>query len=326
MVGLIPRPCPVCGQSAAHPHWRKPEVTLVQCAACGMVFASPVPEALVTGEHYSDLAASLYLSPDKLAADYAVVRFERELKLFRAFCRRGRVLDVGCSTGGFLFQLEARWPGDYERLGTDVVGAALDYAESQGVPVLRTSFLKHDFGERRFDAVTLWAVVEHLVEPGKVLAKATGLLRPGGHCFVLVPNLRSLAMRTLGPHYRYVMAEHVNYFSAATLKQIIARVPELEVVVLRSSHFNPLVLWQDWRGGGQLVPDADRVALLKRTTAWKQRRGLGIARAAYRILESCLAAAGLADNLVLVARKRGSSADHAALGAGVRSGRPLSMA
>jgi len=267
-----------------------------------MVFAKPVPAALASGEHYEGLAAGLYLAADKLAADYAPVRFERELKLFRQFCPRGKVLDVGCSTGGFLFQLEVRWPGDYERLGTDVVGPALDYAKERGVPVLRAGFLEHDFGAGRFDALTMWAVTEHLVEPVKFLAKAAALLGPGGHCFVLVPNLKSLAMRLLGPRYRYVMAEHVNYFSAVTLRRLVGRVPDMEIVALRSTHFNPAVLWQDWRGRGQSVSDAERVALLKRTTAWKQRGGP--LRWGYQAVQKVLGAMGLADNLAAVMRRK----------------------
>jgi hypothetical protein len=79
-----------------------------------MVYANPVDEKLVTGEYYDQLANPFYLSPNKLESDYSPVRFERELKLFRRFCRRGSVFDVGCSTGAFLYQLKTRFPGDYE--------------------------------------------------------------------------------------------------------------------------------------------------------------------------------------------------------------------
>jgi len=270
-----------------------------------MVFASPVAASMVSGSHYEGLAGTLYLTPDKLAADYAPVRFERELKLFRSFCPSGRVLDVGCSTGGFLHELDRRWPGAYERLGTDVVSEALNHAERQGVPVMRPAFLEHDFRGHQFDAVTLWAVVEHLVDPAAFMAKAASLLRPGGHCFVLVPNLRSLAARLLGPRYRYVMAEHVNYFSASTLRRLAAREAGWREVALRSTHFNPLVLVQDWRSRGEPVPDSARVGLLKRTTAWKQRASLQWVRWCYGAVERVLGSMRLADNLVLVLRKGG---------------------
>ncbi|MFM1767599.1 MAG: hypothetical protein RJA22_128 [Verrucomicrobiota bacterium] len=270
-----------------------------------MVYADPVPDSLASGEHYQGLAGSLYLSPDKLAADYALVRFARELRLFRQFCPAGRVLDVGCSTGAFLAQLERRWPGQYERLGTDVVGVALDHAESRGVPVRRQSFLEPPPENRPWDAITFWAVLEHLADPHAFLRQAAALLRPGGHCFILVPNLRSLAVRLLGPSYRYVMPEHVNYFTADTLRRLAARIPGLSEVHATGTHFNPMVILQDARRGTQPATDADRVALLRRTTGWKQRKALAPLRPLYRAAEGVLGKLGLADNLVLVLRKEG---------------------
>src|ERR1043166_4144263 len=157
---MIGRDCPVCDESESRPHLRKAELQLVRCVRCGMVFANPVPAEFASGKFYDD-AGGYYLSPAKLESDYAGVRFERELALFRRHCPRGAVLDVGCSSGAFLFQLNRRFPGDYEILGTDASGAPLDHAESRGVPVVRGNFLEHDFGGRTFDAITFWAVLEH---------------------------------------------------------------------------------------------------------------------------------------------------------------------
>ena len=298
------RPCPVCGTEGGEPLFEKGRLRVVTCGGCAMLFANPVEAQLVEGEFYVHRAVPYYLSPDKLESDYAPVRFLRELKLLRRFCQRGPVLDVGCSTGAFLFQLEQRYPSEYERLGTDVVEPALDYAEGRGVPVLRGSFLEHDFAGRRFGAVTLWAVLEHLNEPRRFLAKAASLLAPGGHCFVLVPNMTSLAVRLLGRHYRYITPEHVNYFTAATLRRMVAREPHLELVQMKSTHFNPVVIWQDWRRKRDAVPDAERAVLLKRTTSWKSKPLLAPARFVYRAIEGLLGRLRLADNLVAVLQRR----------------------
>src|SRR5436309_1674340 len=102
----VHRACPVCESRIATPHWRKGELRLVRCEDCGMVYANPVSEVLASGKFYDDAGADYYLSPAKLESDYADVRFERELRLFRKFCARGAVLDVGCSSGAFLFQLQ----------------------------------------------------------------------------------------------------------------------------------------------------------------------------------------------------------------------------
>lgn len=299
---LIQRPCPVCASATADPHWQKGELRLVRCGGCGMIYANPIPAAMASGEFYDAAGKDYYLSPAKLESDYADVRFERELRRFRKHCPRGAVLDVGCSSGAFLFQLKKRWPGDYETLGTDVSGPPLDYAESRGVPVGRGNFLEQDFGGRTFDAVTFWAVIEHLAEPRRFLDKAHAVLKSGGLCFVLVPNFKSLAVRWLGARYRYVYAQHLNYFTARTLTALCAA--RFEVVETRFTHFNPVVLWQDWRGGGREVSNAERGELLKRTTALKQKPGMEPVKWAYGLAEKSLAAFGLADNLAVVLKKR----------------------
>jgi 2-polyprenyl-3-methyl-5-hydroxy-6-metoxy-1,4-benzoquinol methylase len=302
---LIYRDCPVCDNNAARGHWVKGDLRLVRCGNCGMLYVNPVPEEMVTGKFYNEAGTDYYLSPDKLESDYADVRFERELRLFRKHCSRGTVLDVGCSSGAFLFQLRKRWPTDYQILGTDASGPPLDYAESRGVPVVRGNFVESEGLKVRaqFDAITFWAVVEHLAEPKRFLEKAHALLTPGGLCFVLVPNARSLATRVLGRRYRYVYAQHLNYFSARTLEKIASTVG-FQVVKTQFTHFNPVVIWQDFRGGGRDVSNPERGELLRRTTTLKQSPWLKPVKWLYGLTEKALGSAGLADNIVVVLQKR----------------------
>lgn len=269
-----------------------------------MIYANPVDADLAEGTFYDRRGQSFYLSPVKLESDYAPSRFVRELRLFRRFCRSGSVLDVGCSTGAFLYQLKTRFPADYRVTGTDVTSAALDHAEARGVPVIRESFLNFEQTEPAFDAVTFWAVMEHLAEPKKFLEKATSVLKPGGVCFILVPNMHSLAVRLLGAKYRYIMPDHVNYFTPTTLKAFSQRVPGLQVIGMKSTHFNPVVILKDLKSRADRVPDEERAQLLKRTTAWKQNSLLRPIKWIYSALEHSLAAFNLADNIAIVLQKR----------------------
>jgi len=161
----VQRACPVCASREAAPHWQKETLRVVRCAACGMLYASPVPESFTSGTYYDQVGNDFYLSPAKLAGDYAPSRFDRELRLFRRHCRRGRVLDVGCSSGAFLFQLRERFPGDYRVLGTDVSGPALEHAASRGIPVRRGDFLAGDFPDPAYEAITFWAVLDTWTSP-----------------------------------------------------------------------------------------------------------------------------------------------------------------
>jgi 2-polyprenyl-3-methyl-5-hydroxy-6-metoxy-1,4-benzoquinol methylase len=299
----VSRDCPVCGGHDAAAYLQKGALRLVRCRVCSMIYANPVPPEFASGRYYDRAGADYYLSPAKLESDYAVVRFERELRLFRKHCRSGAVLDVGCSSGAFLFQLNQRFPGCYRILGTDVSGPPLDYAEGRGIPVVRGDFLEQDFGQQKFDAVTFWAVVEHLLEPRLFLAKAGSVLKPDGLCFVLAPNLKSLAARALGARYRYVYPQHLNYFTKATLKKLVES--RFSVIEISSTHFNPLVIWQDWCSGGKDISNRERAELLQRTTAYKQNPLLNPVKALYELTEKTLGALTLADNLAVVLRKKG---------------------
>lgn len=295
----LTRACPVCGGSESAPFLRKNGLQIVSCIACGMLYANPVPREMASGGFYND-AGDEYLTADKLAGDYADVRFNRELRHFHRHCPHGSVLDVGCSSGGFLYQLNKRFPNSYEVLGTDVSRAPLEHAEKMRIPVVRDNFLTHSFPEQ-FDAVTFWAVMEHLFEPQKFLRKAVSILKPGGLCFILVPNMKSLAVRLLGVKYRYIFPEHINYFTPHTLSDFAGR--ELEVFEMRSTHFNPIVIWRDFRGGPRDIPRSERSELLKQTTACKQSRWLLPVQAAYGATEWVLGKLRLADNLLIVGRK-----------------------
>jgi SAM-dependent methyltransferase len=170
-----------------------------------------------------------------------------------------------------------------------------------GVPVVQGDFLSHSF-EQSFDAVTFWAVMEHLFEPQRFLQKARSILKPGGLCFILVPNMNSLAIKLIGAKYRYIFAEHLNYFTPETLRKFVGE--EFNIMDLKSTHFNPLVIWKDFRGGEREILRAERSQLLKRTTAYKKSPWMFPVKMGYQAAEAALGKFMLADNLVIVVRKK----------------------
>ncbi len=148
-------------------------------------------------------------------------------------------------------------------------------------------------------------MLEHLPDPAAFLSRTAALLKTGGLCFILVPNFQSLAVRLLGYKYRYILAQHVNYFTLSTLRRLAAREPSLRLVHSDSSHFNPLVILQDWRRAGSPVADEERARLLKKTTAYKQKAILKPVKLALGLAEAVLRKLNLADNTVVVLKKTG---------------------
>ncbi len=281
--------------------WSKSDVDYLGCQQCGMIYVREVSESYVTGQFYEDRTESFYLSEDKLKSDYDPVRFQREWALFRQWVPSGRVLDVGCSTGGFLKGLSDM--GEYEVTGCDVSQGALSQAEKMGINVIREPFLELSESDATYDAITFWAVLEHVADPASFLLKAGSLISSGGHCIILVPNLHSLAIRTIGCRYRYIMSEHLNYFSASALSQMVSRVGEWQIERVTSMHFNPMVLIQDALKPREEVPDAERAQLLRRTNRWKRSVLMRPLKSIYRGVESVLSGMLAADNLVMVLKR-----------------------
>jgi 2-polyprenyl-3-methyl-5-hydroxy-6-metoxy-1,4-benzoquinol methylase len=145
-------------------------------------------------------------------------------------------------------------------------------------------------------------VLEHVLEPAEFLRQARLLLQPGGVCFVLVPNIESLATRFLGGKYRYVLPQHLNYFSIQTLRRLATQ-EGFSVVQATTMHFNPVVLWQDFRNKSRFVTDRDRANLLVKTNEMKRSAVLLPVRGLYAFVEKLLGKMALADNVVLVLRK-----------------------
>ena len=104
---------------------------------------------------------------------------------------RGRVLDAGCGTGGFLALLRARRP-DLVCFGLEwAMPAARRAAQKSGATLVRGSVNMLPFAAGSLDAAVLADVLCHAAaEPQRALAELHRVLRPGG---LLVVNMPAFA-------------------------------------------------------------------------------------------------------------------------------------
>lgn len=101
---------------------------------------------------------------------------------------RGRVLDAGCGTGGFLAALRGRRP-DLTRFGLewDATAAARARGKS-GAAIVRGSVNALPFADDSFDAAVSADVLCHAAaDPADALAELKRVLRPGGRLVVNMP-------------------------------------------------------------------------------------------------------------------------------------------
>ena len=103
-----------------------------------------------------------------------------------------KVLDVGCG-GGILTEALAR--GGAQATGIDLskdsIEAAKLHANQQGLSIdYRYENIEETASKQagEFDAITCMEMLEHVPEPGKIIAACARLLKPGGHAFFSTIN------------------------------------------------------------------------------------------------------------------------------------------
>ena len=172
--------CPVCGAPGPFDQF---EEHVARCRQCRTLFDNPRPTQREIAASYNEGAT--YDGWDRESRDWKKM-WELRLKLVGANPLPGtRLLDVGAGDGSFL-ELARRH--GYDVLGTEFSGEGARRARELGLEIRLGQFCDIDFGGRRFDIITIWHVLEHVPNPGQVLARAFELLQPGGRLVVAVPN------------------------------------------------------------------------------------------------------------------------------------------
>jgi SAM-dependent methyltransferase len=189
---------------------------IVRCRVCGHMQLERFPADAVLAEAYGGAAYADYVEEE--AGQRATAR--AVLDRLECHVGRGALLDLGSWVGFLLAEARDR--------GWDVVGVepsefASAYARDRLGLDVRTDDLGTDLEGRRFDAVVLGDVIEHLPRPGEALDRIAELLAPEGAVCLMLPDAGSRVARTLGARWWSVIPTHVQYFTRRSLRILLAR-------------------------------------------------------------------------------------------------------
>ena len=212
--------CLVCGA----PSPQRPALTgLEQCERCAFVTyrdAAAIDFAQLYGARYFHGASF----PDYTGQEANLRRSMRQhLRQMESFgVSRGSLLEIGCAYGFFLDEARRHFS---RVVGVDISeDAARQARERFALETHAGDFIEMSFAPSSFDVVCLWDTVEHLQAPHDYLAKARGLLTPGGHIFLTTGDLGSWNARLRGSRWRQIHPPtHLHYFSRSTLEALLVR-------------------------------------------------------------------------------------------------------
>ncbi|MGA2470477.1 MAG: class I SAM-dependent methyltransferase [Solirubrobacteraceae bacterium] len=147
----------------------------------------------------------------------------------------GRVLDVGSGYGFFRVALGE---AGYSHEGLEVSDFARAVASASYALETHAGTLEEHWEQwgARYHAVTLFDLIEHLVDPEAFLTQVAAILHPGGFVGVKTPNLDCPEAGVFGPWYHSLKREHLAYFTPRSLTAAAAGAGLESVDVATLSH------------------------------------------------------------------------------------------
>ena len=262
---LLARACPTCCATTYHEELRKDHMVIVRCDACQLVYVNPTFDeehyrAVYSSVEYQGVMRDLGIK----SHDYRVDRFGKErVSLMAEHLDLSdditpAYLDVGCSTG---FVVEAAVQEGWRATGIDLNPSAIEYGRQRGLDLRSTSLEDECFEPESFDAVSLFDVLEHLLDPRGTVDAAIRLLRPGGILFLYVPNYDSASRFLLGANAHFIWpTHHLNYYTPSTLSELITR-SDLEVKMIMTEGLDIAdYVWYQREVSGEDVSSIEAIA------------------------------------------------------------------
>lgn len=188
---------------------------VVRCPACGHMQLESFPADEVLAEAYREAVSGDYIAEEagqRATAAWVLARIERHVA-------PGELLDLGCWVGFLLAEARDRgWRG----LGVEPSDFAAAFArERLGLDVLTAGIDEAALPQRKFDAVFMGDVIEHLIDPGASLDRIATLLVPNGVLALALPDAGSRLARAMGPRWWSVLPTHVQYFTRESLATLL---------------------------------------------------------------------------------------------------------
>ncbi len=142
-------------------------------------------------------------------------------------------MEVGCDVG-YLLEV-ARRDGFRKVYGCEPNPLARECAAKVSGAVVSDLFYEQwELPRDHFDALTLIHVVDHLVDPMRVLQKAHNELRPGGIVFAVVHDVECVLAKVTGERFPPFNLYHHYFFSKLTLRKLL-EAAEFDVLAVKNT-------------------------------------------------------------------------------------------
>ena len=148
---------------------------------------------------------------------WRIVTAQERLRDLQRFISRGRLLEIGCSTGEFLREAQQQ---SFTVTGIEADAHTSAATRAQGLNCLTGSLFDGQLATSSQEAIALYHVIEHLPSPSAVVRECERLLAPGGWLVIEAPNIQTIWYRLLGARWRQFIPDHLYFFTPVTLRHL----------------------------------------------------------------------------------------------------------
>ena len=229
--------CPICNSSTAF-FLQKDGFSYQRCLSCGLVFVHPQPaEKHLHEEVYSEKAGYQKGRKKNLSDTQESPHMKKILNFLMRNNIHGKLLDVGCSSGVFLYYAKKR---GFETYGVELNELTAHIAIANGLNIKIGTLKSAQYADNCFDVIFLGDIIEHVPSPQELISECKRILKQGGVLIISTPNLDSFWARATFPLWKWFKIpwsvltppHHLFQFSEDNLKKF-----------LQDNDFTPTATW-----------------------------------------------------------------------------------
>jgi len=198
-----------------------------QCAACTMRFTQQVPTQESIGPYYqsdtyishSDTEKGLVNKLYKMARSYTLNWKMKLVKRSTGIAlQAGSLLDIGAGTGAFLNKAAA---SQWHVTGLEPDAGARKVCREKYTLHTEPSEALFNLPSEKFDAVTMWHVLEHVHQLHEYIDQIKRVLKPNGTALIALPNYTSKDAKHYAAHWAaYDVPRHLYHFSPTAMRRL----------------------------------------------------------------------------------------------------------
>jgi len=227
-------------------------LNVYRCVNCKAGFECPMPDKHSLSDFYKDFYSGSFKGIHTVDFDQSVYskydtnQERKRLNYLDKFCSKGRLLDIGCSTGGFIYSASNN---GWFPIGLEIAEPAARIAKNNGLLVVIAESDKLPFLDNTFSAVTMNSVLEHCLTPNLVLKEAFRVLTNNGVFMATTSHFYSLEckiLRFFGFNAHGLIFEHLYYYSKKSLRALTEMLG-FKVISLSSLQFSGWNINSPWK-------------------------------------------------------------------------------